>query len=341
MKRSELSYHLPPVLIAQAPAEPRDASRLMVVERATGAIRHHIFREIGDHLRAGDCLVLNDTRVIPARFFCRRRSGGRVEALFLREDEKLWRVLLRPSNRLNPRETIVSETAEAEFELVERLERGEWRIRPPDGANPVALLSQIGQTPLPPYIDRSRGVSAEDVVRYQTVYAEHPGAVAAPTAGLHFTPELLTDLASHGVQRAIVTLHVGLGTFSPIEAENLAAHKMHSEWARVSAETADRLGRVRANGGRIVAVGTTSARTLETMKPGLGEPLEGWTDLFVYPPYTFRHVDALLTNFHLPESTLLALVMAFAGVELVRRAYQEAIERAYRFYSYGDAMLIV
>lgn len=341
MQLSELQFSLPQQLIAQQPCEPRDASRLLVVDRNTGTIEHRHFREIGDYLEAGDCLVLNNTRVLPARFFCRRHTGGRVEALFVRAEPGFWHVLLKPSARLSIDERIRVETADVSLDLCERLERGEWRVRPEPPCEPLSLLNRVGQTPLPPYIDRAAGPSATDAERYQTVYAAQPGAVAAPTAGMHFTPALLEDLAARGVRRAEITLHVGPGTFLPVETESLRDHIMHHEWFDVPEASAATLRAGRAAGGRIVAVGSTAARTLESFGDEPIHACGGATNLFIYPPYRFRHVDRLLTNFHLPGSTLLALVMALAGIELTREAYRVAIAERYRFYSFGDAMLIL
>jgi S-adenosylmethionine:tRNA ribosyltransferase-isomerase len=347
VRLSELQYDLPRELIAQRPAEPRDAARLLVLDRSNGSVAHRVFREIGDYLPAGDCLVLNDTRVIPARFFCQRRSGGKIEGLFLHEQRGMWRALLRPSARLKVGERLRCEGDEAELALCERHERGEWSLRPEPPVPPLDLLRRIGQTPLPPYIQRDPAPDASDAERYQTVYARRAGAVAAPTAGLHFTPELLDQLREAGVRRADVTLHVGVGTFAPIDVDELAQHQMHTEWFEVSQQAAAALRTVRAGSGHIAAVGTTSARVLESLEleqsaASAGDvAAEGWTDLFIYPPYRFRNVDRLLTNFHLPGTTLLALVMAFATPEQVRAAYREAVARRYRFYSYGDAMLIL
>jgi S-adenosylmethionine:tRNA ribosyltransferase-isomerase len=363
LRLAELQYDLPPELIAQHPVEPRDASRLLVLDRARGRIEHRTFGDIGEYLAAGDCLVLNDTRVIPARFFGQRQSGGKVEGLFLREDGENWRVLLKPSARLKVGERLACVGSEVGLVIVARGERGEWLVRPEPAVSPLEWLARFGRTPLPPYI--RRGVTghgdpeAGDTERYQTVYAARPGAVAAPTAGLHFTADLLGRLAAGGVRRADVTLHVGAGTFVPIEAEDLADHRMHAEWYEVTVEALAEIGRAREGGGRIVAVGTTAARVLESLAANVASAprgrrglsaitadtavphMCGWTDIFIYPPYRFRLVDRLLTNFHLPGSTLLALVMALASPELIRAAYQAAIERRYRFYSYGDAMLIL
>ncbi len=352
---------MPAELIAQTPIAPRDASRLLVLDRARGTLEHARFREIGRHLRPADCLVLNNARVIPARFFCRRASGGQVEALFLHASAEGWQVLLRPSGRLRVGEALACEHCDTRLELCEALPRGQWRVRPLPEIDALMLLAQIGHTPLPPYIQRSADTDERlDRARYQTVYAARDGAVAAPTAGLHFTPELLAQLADGGVQRVELTLQVGLGTFQPIDVDELGQHQMHAEAYDVSPAAWQQISATRGDGGRIVAVGTTSVRVLETLpeivraKPAPGSraarataprppgaALAGWTSLFIYPGYTFRNVDMLLTNFHLPGSTLLALVMAFAGVDATRAAYQAAIAQRYRFYSYGDAMLIV
>jgi S-adenosylmethionine:tRNA ribosyltransferase-isomerase len=347
VRLSELQYALPRELIAQRPAEPRDAARLLVLDRSNGSIAHCVFRDIGDYLRPGDCLVLNDTRVIPARFFCRRQSGGRIEGLFLHEQRGTWRALLKPSARLKVGERLRCAADDTEFVLCERHERGEWSLRPEPLVPPLDLLRRIGQTPLPPYIQRDPAPDASDAERYQTVYARRAGAVAAPTAGLHFTPELLDRLRETGVRRADVTLHVGVGTFAPIEVGELAQHQMHAEWFEVNQEAVAAMRTARAAGGRIVAVGTTSARVLESLEldrqagPTGGAAAGGWTNLFIYPPYRFRNLDHLLTNFHLPGTTLLALVMAFATPRQIHAAYRAAIDRRYRFYSYGDAMLIL
>ena len=345
MRLEELQYDLPPELIAQRPATRRDAARLLVLHRDSGRTEHRTFRDIVEYIEPGDGLVLNNTRVIPARFFCRRRTGGRIEALFLHETDDGWRVLLKPSGRLKVNERLCCEGTDIELNINQRYERGEWFVHPEPNITPVRLLEQIGQTPLPPYIrndaaDRHGQPDDVDRQRYQTVYAAQPGAVAAPTAGLHFTPELLEQLQQAGVRPIEVTLHVGLGTFAPIEAENLSQHEMHAEWFDVCESALATLREVRAAGHQIVAVGTTAVRVLESLPNLTLKDASNWTDIFIYPPYDFRHVDRLLTNFHLPGSTLLALVMAFANPEQIRRVYQEAILTRYRFYSYGDAMLI-
>ena len=331
---------------------------MLVLHRDTGRIDHRIFRDIGEYLKPGGCLVLNNTRVLPARFFCHRRSGGRVETLFLRATPGTsqtagpraigddWLVLFKPSARLKKGERLRCVGADVELVVQERRQRGHWLVRPEPSTEVMKLLERIGQPPLPPYIrcdaaGRTGAPDAADRDRYQTVYAQHPGAVAAPTAGLHFTTALLDRLKQSGVRTAEVTLHVGLGTFAPIEVDDLAQHRMHAEWFDVSEGALATLREVRRAGRRIVAVGTTSVRVLESLESLEAGATAGWTDIFIYPPYRCRHVDALLTNFHLPGSTLLALVMAFASPELIRRAYAEAIERRYRFYSYGDAMLVL
>jgi S-adenosylmethionine:tRNA ribosyltransferase-isomerase len=313
MRSSELDYELPPELIAQRPAERRDASRLLVHERATGAVRHRRFADLPGELD-GHLVVVNDTRVVPARLRLRRGSGGEAEVLLLERlaGDGLWEALARPSRRLRPGERL------GPVELVEPLGEGRWRVR---------LEGEPGgETPLPPYIT----AALEDPERYQTVYAAEPGSAAAPTAGLHFSDELLASL-----DHETVTLHVGLDTFRPLTEETLEAHVMHGERYHVEAEAWARI----EGAGQVLAVGTTTTRVLETL--ARGEPLEGRTDLFIMPGFTFRRVDALLTNFHLPRTTLLALVMAFAGIEETRRLYAVAVEERYRFYSFGDAMLVL
>ena len=345
MRVEHLHYDLPGELVAQWPIEPRDASRLLVLDRATGNIEHRVFREIGEYLRPGDILVLNDTRVIPARFYCQRATGGRVEALYLHFDGDCWCVLLKPAARMKEGQRLRCVGAEVELELCERLDRGQWMVKPDPPIDPFAMLFQIGETPLPPYIRREQKPDTEDVERYQTVYAERAGAAAAPTAGLHFTGSLLGELRAAGVSTVNVTLHVGLGTFAPVSVEDLRDHVMHAEYCEIGADAVSTLHEARRAGRRIVAVGTTSVRVLETLQGTLGEGrtppgCSAWTDVFLYPPARTRNVDCLVTNFHQPGSTLLALIMAFAGIEPVWRAYREAIEQRYRFFSYGDAMLL-
>jgi S-adenosylmethionine:tRNA ribosyltransferase-isomerase len=342
---AEFDYDLPPERIAQRPAARRDASRLLVLERRTGAVADARFADLPRWLRAGDLLVLNDTRVLPARFYGRRASGGRVEGLFLAaEPNGAWRVLLKPSARLRAGERItLAGHPPVAVELLASCGEGRWRLRPLTGGDPAELLARIGHAPLPPYIRRSGPADpadAEDRARYQTVYAARDGAVAAPTAGLHFTDELLGAVRAAGVRVAYVTLHVGIGTFRPIAAETVEAHRMHAEYACVPAATVEGVRAARAARGRCLAVGTTTVRALETAATA-GGPLDGWTDLYIRPGHRFGWVDGLVTNFHLPRSSLLVLVSAFAGLEPIRRAYRHAIEHGYRFYSYGDAMLIL
>lgn len=346
----DFEYDLPPERIAQAPAEPRDSSRLMVLRRETGIIRHHNFHELPSVLREGDLLVVNDTRVLPAKFHARRTTGGKVEGLFLREEDTgQWQVLLRNAGRCSPGEQLELPGSDVRLELLRRGKKGQWLVQPSPPEAAEDILGQIGSTPLPPYIHRPGVMTdAQDRRRYQTAFADKPGAVAAPTAGLHFTPAVLDALAAKGIQRTTVTLHVGLGTFAPVKTDDLSEHPMHSEWFEFPDAAAHAIRRARQAGGRVVAVGTTSVRVLESVarRQVSLEPDAGWTDLFLYPPAEFKVVDAMITNFHLPASTLLMLVAAFctpgqtAGREMILNAYREAIEQEYRFYSYGDAMLI-
>jgi S-adenosylmethionine:tRNA ribosyltransferase-isomerase len=347
---SDFDYQLPPDRIAQEPARPRDAARLLVLDRGTGAVAHRRFGELPDLLRPDDLVVLNEARVIPAAFTARRASGARIEGCFLCALEGgEWEVLLKGRGRLRPRETLglvdAAGDVRAEVELTERGEGGVWRVRPRGDVEPLALLEAIGRPPLPPYIRRSGPDDPRlrlDRADYQTVYARRDGAVAAPTAGLHFTPAVLARLAERGIESARVTLDVGLGTFQPIRALRLAEHRMHEEHFEISAESAAAIHRARAAGRRVVAVGTTTVRALESAVEGGGvREARERTRLFIYPPYRFRVVGALVTNFHLPRTTLLALVCAFAGREHILAAYAEAIRAGYRFYSYGDAMLIL
>ena len=327
MRTDELDYGLPEELIAQRPAVPRDSSRLMVVDASTGNISHHVFHDLPNFLRPGDALVLNETKVLPARLAARRPGGGAVELLFLGEiDDGAWEVLARPSRRLKPGMEL-SANGDS-LRLLQPLGDGRWAV---SAADVPALLDRHGRMPLPPYIETTPEAEQE----YQTVYARVPGSAAAPTAGLHFTQSVLDGVARAGAKVQKITLHVGTGTFSPVRTESLTEHKMHAERYSVPEETARAVGEAK----RVFAVGTTAARTLESWAAS-GER-EGATELFVYPGYRWRAVDALLTNFHLPRSTLLAMVMAFAGKELVREAYETAVEERYRFYSFGDAMLLL
>lgn len=333
-------YHLPERLIAQHPAERRDGSRLMVLDRATGTVTHHRFRDLPQFLRPNDLFVLNDTKVIPARVVgVRANTGGKWEGLFLREVNGAWEMLAQTRGYPEVGERFALPTG-LTLTLVGRTDDRHWLMTPDRPGTAADLLAEHGHIPLPPYI-RKRADGPADKERYQTVYAEHAGSVAAPTAGLHFTPELLAVLSAKGVNEARVTLHVGLGTFAPVKADDPLKHQIHAEWAEVGRETADAINRTKASGGRVVAVGTTTTRTLETAARTADGTFRGETALFIHPPFEFRALDVLVTNFHLPRTTLLLLAQAFAGSELLRRGYEEAVREEYRFFSYGDAMLIV
>jgi len=339
---SDFDYELPEGLIAQQ-AVARGASRMLVLDRSSGAIRHMQIADVVELLAADDVLLLNDTRVIPARLYARRSTGRRFELLLLqRADEAKWEALLRPAARARRDESLLLADG-GTCQLNERLEEGRWLVRfePPLDLD---RLDRLGEAPLPPYIERPGGSTDEDRIRYQTVYAREPGAVAAPTAGLHFDEGLLGRIADRGVEIAFVTLHVGLGTFRPVQVDEVEDHRMHSEWYCFSEDAAAAVNRALATGRRVVCVGTTSVRALEgTLAAGGGRvgPGAAWTDVFITPGFEFRGCGALLTNFHLPRSTLLMMVAAFAGRERVLAAYREAIRERYRFYSYGDAMLII
>lgn len=342
LRTADYDYPLPRHLIAQRPAPRRDESRLLIASRADGRLEDARFPDLVERVAPGDVVVVNDTRVFPARLLGRKPTGARVEVLLLRprEDRRHWTGLVRPGGKLKPgRRVEVSD--ELAVEVVGSERSGARLLRLVTPLDPDVALERYGHVPLPPYVERE--ADAEDRERYQTVYADRPGSVAAPTAGLHFTPELLEALARRGARRIAITLHVGVGTFRPVEEEDPARHRMHAEWYEVTPAAAAAIEAARAGGGRVWAVGTTVARTLETVAGAGGRVTagSGWTRLFIRPPYRFRAVDRLLTNFHLPRSTLLMLVAAFAGHELTMRAYAHAVEREYRFYSYGDAMLIV
>ena len=339
MRLDDLHYDLPPASIAQEPTARRDAARLLVLDRARGTTAHRHVHDLPRLLAPGDRLVVNDTRVLPARLFATRASGGRVEVFLLEPvGDGAWSAMTRAGGRLRAGE-ILTVAGGAAVRLLRRMPDGPWIVRGEDADLP-ALMARHGHMPLPPYIERAENDvrDALDRERYQTVMARHDGAVAAPTAGLHFTPALFEALADAGVTRSAVTLHVGLGTFEPVRTEEVEDHPMHEEAYVVPLDTAEAVARTKAAGGRIVAVGTTSVRALEASRGLAGA---GRTDLLITPGYRFHVVDALLTNFHLPRSTLLALVAAFAGLEPVLRAYREAVAEGYRFYSYGDAMLIL
>ena len=349
----ELDYNLPAELIAQQALPGRASSRLMVLDWGGNEIEHRQFSDIVEYVRPGDCLVLNDSKVLPARFFVQRATGGRIEGLFLQtNDQGNWRVLLKNAGRLKLHESVrlIDPTERNDDEpvylkVIERQPSGQWLLEAPYGRDHLQILERFGQTPLPPYIRREHQDADQekaDRTRYQTVYAQQPGSVAAPTAGLHFTEKLLEELKGKGVRIARVTLHVGLGTFQPVSVNKLEEHPMHAEYYQIDQTNTEIINQSKAGGGRIIAVGTTSVRTLESVsRSGKVEPGGDWTRLLIYPGYEFKIVDMLITNFHLPKTTLLALVCALAGKEKVLSAYREAIKLKYRFYSYGDAMLII
>lgn len=338
-----IDYVLPPELIAQEPCEPRDRARLLVVRRQDSSLSHLRFHELPSLLHPGDLLVLNDTRVLPARLLGKRAStGGKWEGLFLRElSDGAWEMLCQTRGTLREGEIIQIEPGPLCLELQARMPGGRWQAKPLTPGTTVELLDRFGHIPLPPYI-RNGAATEADRERYQTIYAQQHGAVAAPTAGLHFTESIFEQLKEKGIAWTTVTLHVGLATFQPIQADDYTKHPMHSEFGQFGQGTIDAINACKARGGRVIAVGTTSVRVLETVaRLGNLQPWTGETDLFIYPPYDFKIVDALITNFHLPRTTLLLLVAALAGPERLQRAYDTAIAERYRFYSYGDAMLIV
>jgi S-adenosylmethionine:tRNA ribosyltransferase-isomerase len=341
VRTSDFDFHLPAELIAQQPVERRDASRLMVVDRKSGSISHRRFRDLIDVIPAGDLLVLNRTRVIRARLLGTRKSGAPAEVLLLKPlGGDRYEAMVSPGGKLKPGRSVAI-APDFSVEILEVTERRTRLVRLVGSAPIDQLIERHGHVPLPPYI--ARADVADDAERYQTVYAREAGSVAAPTAGLHFTPELLDELSRRGVRRAEVLLHVGAGTFKPVEVEDPAAHVMHEEWYAISTEAAESIRATREHGGGVWAVGTTTVRTLESAADPSGcvAPGEGETSIFIRPPYRFRAVDHIVTNFHLPRSTLIMLVAAFAGYELTMSAYRAAIENRYRFYSYGDAMAIV
>ena len=339
MKVSDFDYELPEELIAQDPLEDRSSSRLLILDKETGAVRHDVFRNIKNELRPGDCLVINNTRVIPARLFgTREGTGGAVELLLLkRVTADIWETLVRPGKKARPGMRIVFSDKLA-AEVTEVVDDGNRLVRFEYDGIFEEILDELGEMPLPPYITHKLA----DPERYQTVYAKYKGSAAAPTAGLHFTPELLAEIKEMGVEIAEVTLHVGLGTFRPVKVDDVKDHHMHSEFYKIDAETAEKINQTRADGGRIIAVGTTSCRTLESAadENGIIHAGSDNTEIFIYPGYQFKAVDALITNFHLPKSTLMMLVSALAGRENIMKAYKEAVELRYRFFSFGDAMMI-
>ena len=341
MKVSDFNFELPQELIAQDPLEDRSSSRLLVLNRETGDIQHRGFRELKLYLRKGDCLVINDTRVIPARLYgVKEGSGARIEVLLLkRRDHDVWETLVKPGKKARPGTEISFGDGLLKGTVEDMVEEGNRLIRFSYEGIFEEILDRLGQMPLPPYITHE----LKDRERYQTVYAKHDGSAAAPTAGLHFTRELLNEIEAMGVKIAHVTLHVGLGTFRPVKTEDILDHHMHSEFYMVDQEEADKINRTKAEGGRVICVGTTSCRTIESAASEEGTVCagSGWTDIFIYPGYQFKILDGLVTNFHLPESTLVMLVSALAGRERVLGAYREAIRERYRFFSFGDAMLIL
>ena len=340
MKTSDFYYDLPPELIAQTPLEKRDESRLLCLDKATGEWSHHHFYELPDFLRAGDCLILNNSRVLPARLLGRRLPGGGACEVLLLQDkgDKVWECLVRPGKHLREGARVSFGDGELTAEIAEVLPDGNRLVRFDYNGIFLEVLERLGKMPLPPYIKEE----LQDQERYQTVYSKVNGSAAAPTAGLHFTPELLERIAAKGVGVGYVTLHVGLGTFRPVKEDEIEQHDMHSEYCTIPQETADLINRTKANGGRVICVGTTSCRTIESWagEDGTMTATGGWTHIYIYPGYRFKVMDALVTNFHLPESTLIMLVSALAGREHVLAAYEEAVRERYRFFSFGDAMFI-
>ena len=339
LKTHDFWYDLPEELIAQTPLLQRDSSRLLVLDRDTGKTAHRHFFDILDYLKPGDCLVMNNSRVLPARLLGHRPTGGAVEVLLLRDlGEKQWECLCKPGRKMQVGQEVIFGDGELTAVVTQVKEDGNRIVEFRYEGIFLEVLERLGKMPLPPYIR----AELADQERYQTVYSKESGSAAAPTAGLHFTNELLDRIRAKGVQTAFVTLHVGLGTFRPVKAENLSEHHMHEELCMIDEQTAAVLNETRARGGRIVCVGTTSCRTLESLvnADGTFSPKSGWTDIFIFPGYEFKAMDALITNFHLPESTLVMLVSAFAGREAVLSAYEEAVAQRYRFFSFGDAMFI-
>ncbi|ABY92745.1 MAG: S-adenosylmethionine:tRNA ribosyltransferase-isomerase [Caldanaerobacter subterraneus] len=341
MKRSEFYFELPEELIAQEPLEDRASSRLMILNKKTGEIEHDIFKNITKYLKPGDCLVLNNTKVIPARLIGRREdSGGKIEFVLLKRiSNNEWEILVKPGRRAKIGSKFVFGNGELIAEILDTTEVGGRIVRFYYEGVFEEVLDKLGEMPVPPYIKKK----LKNKDRYQTVYAKYEGSAAAPTAGLHFTEELLEKIRQMGVKTVFITLHVGLGTFRPVKEEVIENHKMHEEFYIVTKEAAEEINETRKSGGRIIAVGTTSTRTLETVadEDGYIKEKSGWTDIFIYPGYKFKAIDGMITNFHLPESTLIMMVSAFAGKENIMRAYKIAVEKKYRFFSFGDAMLII
>ena len=341
MKTSDFFYDLPEELIAQDPLEDRTASRLLVLNRETGAVEHKIFSDVIDYLNEGDCLVINNTRVIPARLIGEKEgTGGKVEVLLLkRRANDVWETLVKPGKKLRPGARVTFGDGRLKAEILEIAEEGNRLVRFYYEGIFEEILDSLGEMPLPPYITHK----LEDKEMYQTVYAKYDGSAAAPTAGLHFTKELLSKIEEKGIKIASITLHVGLGTFRPVKVDDVNNHHMHTEWYEVNAEAADIINETKRNGGRVICVGTTSCRTIESVadENGYMKAKTGETDIFIYPGYKFKVMDGLITNFHLPESTLVMLVSAFAGKENVLSAYETAVKERYRFFSFGDAMILI
>lgn len=339
MKTTDFYFDLPQELIAQTPLQQRDASRLLMLDKHTGAVRHGVFTDLLDQLRPGDCMVLNNSRVLPARLIGHRPTGGACEVLLLIDrGDNVWECLVRPGRKLKAGAEVIFGEGELTATIVGEVAGGNRLVRFEYEGIFLEVLERLGRMPLPPYIT----AELEDSERYQTVYSKVTGSAAAPTAGLHFTPELMAKIEEKGVKLCYVTLHVGLGTFRPVKAESIDEHEMHSEYCVIPQETADIINETKRNGGRVICVGTTSCRTVESWagEDGTMRACGGWTNIFIYPGYRFKVLDALVTNFHLPESTLIMLVSALAGRENVLEAYRQAVEERYRFFSFGDAMFI-
>ena len=341
MKKQDFYYELPEELIAQDPLEERSSSRLLVLDRQSGAVSHHVFTEVADYLREGDCLVINDTKVIPARLIGSKvGTEAKIEILLLkRKENNIWETLVKPGKKAKPGTKISFGGGLLTGEVLEVVEEGNRLVQFSYEGIFEEILDRLGQMPLPPYITHQ----LKERERYNTVYAVHEGSAAAPTAGLHFTPELLQEIEKKGADIARVTLHVGLGTFRPVKADEITDHHMHSEFYQIHEEAAEKINRAKSGKGRVICVGTTSCRTVESAADENGHIRagSGWTEIFIYPGYRFKVLDGLITNFHLPESTLIMLVCALAGREQVMKAYGEAVEERYRFFSFGDAMLVI
>lgn len=341
MKVADFNYELPKELIAQHPYDKRDEARLMVLDKKKELIEHKVFKDVINYLNPGDCLVINNTKVIPARLYGKKDTGANVEFLLLKRIEgDTWEAMVRPGNKLKPGSKVVFGNGLLKATILEVLEGGNRKVEFEYDGIFNEILDQIGLMPLPPYITEA---SREDNEKYQTVYAKYEGSAAAPTAGLHFTEELLEKIKERGIEVANVTLHVGIGTFRPVKVETVEEHEMHSEHYYIKKEDADKINKAKLNGNRVIAVGTTSCRVLESVadEKGLVKEIEGDTNIFIYPGYKFKCIDSLITNFHLPESTLIMLVSSLAGKDFIMKAYNEAVEKKYKFFSFGDAMIIL